>query len=141
MKNQPKLEDIAKKPNGKLHILVADDEEDVLRYDSHFFGEYSKGKYHVVFARDGQEVIEKAKREKFDLVVLDLMMPILSGEEVYMHLKKNDPQLAKKVLIRSTVLGTSYAHFVKAEGIPSLHKYAPFHEYESKIQEVLNNGH
>jgi len=126
--------------NRKVHVLVVDDEEDVFRYDHSFFENYNKGKYDVVFARDGQEAIEKAREQKFDLVVLDLIMPVMSGEDVYWNLKENDPELAKKVLVRSAVLGSDYADFVREEHIPSVRKYAPFHEFDMKIQEVLGNG-
>ena len=38
--------------------------------------------YEVVQAKDGIEGLEKFKNEYFDLILLDLMMPNLSGEEV-----------------------------------------------------------
>ena len=37
--------------------------------------------YNVVFAYDGSDAVNKAKEEKPDLIVLDVMMPIINGWE------------------------------------------------------------
>ncbi len=42
----------------------------------------TKEGYHVSIASNGQEALELFKSESIDLIVLDLMMPIMSGEEV-----------------------------------------------------------
>jgi DNA-binding response OmpR family regulator len=60
-------------------ILVVDDEKliaDSLRYS------LRKEGYEVVVAHDGQEAIERARREDPDLIVLDLMLPGVDGLEV-----------------------------------------------------------
>ena len=38
--------------------------------------------YHVLIACDGQEGFEKAKKEKPDLIILDLMLPKIDGYKV-----------------------------------------------------------
>jgi CheY-like chemotaxis protein len=48
--------------------------------------------YAVAFAESGRECIDKLREEQFDLVLLDTMMPELSGHEVLMVLK-DDPAL------------------------------------------------
>jgi DNA-binding response OmpR family regulator len=67
-------------------ILVVDDELDLvvmiaksLRY---------KG-YDVIIAKDGQEGLEKAKTQKPDLIILDLMLPRIDGYKVCELLKKD----------------------------------------------------
>ena len=60
-------------------ILVVDDEPaivDVLTYN------LEKAHYRVLVARDGEEALEQARREKPDLIILDLMLPGLDGLEV-----------------------------------------------------------
>ena len=58
--------------------------------------------YAVVIARDGREAVDKAVDGAFDVLVLDLKLPVLSGLEVYLELKKRERTLA-------TILVTGYA--------------------------------
>ena len=62
-----------------LKVLVADDEPDILeilKYNLENEG------YVVFTAKNGDEAIEKAKRNQPDLIVLDIMMPGKNGVEV-----------------------------------------------------------
>lgn len=45
--------------------------------------------YLVSLAKDGKEGLEKAKLIRYDLILLDLMLPEISGEEVCKELRKN----------------------------------------------------
>lgn len=65
-------------------ILLADDEEDV-KFVLKLYLE-SKG-YEVVTAYDGLDAIDQARREKPDVILLDLMMPVIDGYEVCRRLK------------------------------------------------------
>lgn len=46
--------------------------------------------YNVILAADGEEGLEKAKKEKVDLIILDLMLPKLHGEEVCKQIRKDE---------------------------------------------------
>lgn len=45
----------------------------------------------TVWARDGKSALEKMEKGKFDLVILDLKLPGLSGDEVLEGIRKVDP--------------------------------------------------
>jgi len=68
-------------------ILIVDDEVHLARI-LQFTLEHEG--YDVVTAFDGREAIEKAERENPDLVILDLMLPILDGYKVCNKLKCSD---------------------------------------------------
>lgn len=63
--------------------------------------------YLVSLAKDGKEGLEKAKLIRYDLILLDLMLPEISGEEVCKELRKNSDVpiivLTAKENIRSEV--------------------------------------
>lgn len=59
-------------------ILVVDDDKNICE----LLNIYLKNEgYEVVFAYDGSDAVNKAKEEKPDLIVLDVMMPIINGWE------------------------------------------------------------
>ena len=59
--------------------------------------------YRVITAEDGQDGLDKFKREGADLVLLDLMMPKLDGIETLNLLKKEEPEV---IVIMITAFGT-----------------------------------
>jgi two-component system alkaline phosphatase synthesis response regulator PhoP len=73
---------------AKGRILVVDDEI----YIVHIL-DFSLGMegYEVVTALDGEQALERARSEKPDLIVLDIMMPKLDGYETCKRLKA-DPE-------------------------------------------------
>ena len=64
-------------------ILVVDDNADLRS----FIGTILEGEYRILSACDGQEGLEKANRELPDLVVSDIMMPVMDGLEFCQALK------------------------------------------------------
>ncbi|MFC0774095.1 response regulator transcription factor [Terrimonas alba] len=60
-------------------VLIADDEPDILEILK--YNLVNEG-YEVITAKDGDEALEKARRNMPDLVVLDVMMPKKTGVEV-----------------------------------------------------------
>jgi DNA-binding response OmpR family regulator len=68
-------------------IMVVDDNEDI-RFT---VGEILKvSGYDVVFAENGMQCLEKLDSERPDLVILDIMMPVLSGWDVAARIKGNE---------------------------------------------------
>jgi len=70
------------KPDG---ILIVDDDDDFVESVKDLL--VSNG-YTVYVARNGREAIERISSNGIDILVLDLHLPILSGLETYLELKK-----------------------------------------------------
>lgn len=70
----------------KKRILLVDDEKDLV--ETMVFQLEASG-YEVVTAYDGTEGLAKAKKEKVDLIILDLMLPKMDGYKVCGLLKKD----------------------------------------------------
>jgi len=66
-------------------ILVVDDEPKVARLARDYL---EKNGFRVVTAADGQSALTTARREKPDLVILDLMLPHIDGREVCRRLRR-----------------------------------------------------
>jgi DNA-binding response OmpR family regulator len=69
---------------GLARILLVDDEQSVQTLLSY---PLRKDGYEVVSATDGQEALQRFAEQRFDLVVLDLMLPKLDGIEVCRRLR------------------------------------------------------
>ena len=83
-------------------ILVVDDEPNIRE----IVGQYlRRDGYTVVSAVDGEEALQLYKRERPDLVVLDLMLPRLSGLEVYRRLLRSEVAKHRVPLIMLTARG------------------------------------
>ncbi len=82
-------------------ILIVDDEVYILHILDFSLG--AEG-YEVITAADGEEALAKARGEKPDLVVLDVMMPKVDGFEACRRLK-NDPETRELPVILLTAKG------------------------------------
>ena len=89
------------KVQAAANILVVDDDPEIVAMLS---TRLTKRGYKVSTANDGHRALELAKREKPDLVLLDVMMPGKSGWEVARALKQ-DPVTATIKIVMVTAIG------------------------------------
>jgi DNA-binding response OmpR family regulator len=76
-------------PEAEKRVVCIEDEPEMIDLVRLILGR--KG-FHVIGANGGIEGIEAVRRERPDLVLLDLMMPDMDGWEVYQQMKA-DPDL------------------------------------------------
>jgi PAS domain S-box-containing protein len=83
---------------GTEKILFVDDEEMIIEVGRAIIENLG---YQVLIARSGQEAIEiyTKNREKIDMVILDIIMPVMAGDSIYDKLKEINPDI--KVLLSS----------------------------------------
>lgn len=120
---------------GQESILLVDDQEDVLNVGKAILRKLG---YTVFPARSGEEAltIYKEKRAAVDLVILDMVMPGMAGEEVFSILKGLNPFL--KVLLSSGYSLNGRASRIMEKGCDGFIQ-KPFNvaELSKKIREVL----
>lgn len=75
----------------KSKILVVDDDADFVEATKTVL---ESERYQVIVAYDGDEGLEKARKENPDLIILDIIMPVKDGFSAAQQLKK-EPQLSK----------------------------------------------
>ncbi len=85
----------------KFKILIADDEPDILEFLSY---NLKKEGYDVVTAEDGLQAVNKAKTEKPDVIILDIMMPNLDGIGACEHLRGLS-EFKNTIIVFLTALG------------------------------------
>lgn len=80
-----KLQQIISEHVEKPTILIIDDNNDIRQYERTLLQDY----YFVLEASDGREGLEIARKEVPDLVICDVMMPVMDGLEFTKQLKTN----------------------------------------------------
>ena len=80
-------------------VLLADDSNTILMMERMLL---AAEPYNLVAAKDGQEAYDKALSEKPDLIVLDVVMPKLTGFEVCRKLREHEQTKATPILLVTT---------------------------------------
>jgi CheY-like chemotaxis protein len=118
----------------KKKILVVEDEEGLrLFYEE----ELETEGYEVITAANGKEAIQKLEEDKPDLVVLDIVMPVMDGMEALGRILGKD----RKTPI---ILNTSYPgyrqDFMSWAADAYVTKSSDLGELKRKIKELLTKG-
>ena len=71
-------------------IMVVDNEPDIVDLTRTVL---ELGGYNVVPTYSGEECLRKLEKEKVDLVLLDIMMPGMSGWDVFNRIKKKNKEI------------------------------------------------
>lgn len=87
---------------SQIRVLVVDDDPWILRMVSSSLEK--KGSYLVDTARDGQQALLKAQQVRPDMIITDVMMPVMDGWAFVQQLR-TDPELADVPVLFLTALG------------------------------------
>jgi two-component system cell cycle sensor histidine kinase/response regulator CckA len=123
---------------GQETILLVDDEEHIRELCKRSL---SQAGYTILTANDGQEALElyREKAVEIDLVVLDLIMPIMEGHKCFEELRKIDP--AVKVIIASGYSAHGPAkRAVEAGARGFIRKPYNLSELLGSVRQVLDEG-
>ena len=88
-----------------IKILLVDDEPDILEIIGY---NLSNEGYQIITAENGIKAIKKAKKEKPQLIILDVMMPEMDGIEACENIRKI-PELKETIITFLTARGEDYS--------------------------------
>lgn len=91
--------------NKDIKILIVDDEPDILEFMQY---NLKKEGYVVLTGKNGREAIEIAKKEKPQLIILDIMMPEMDGIEACRQLREV-PMLKNVIITFLTARNEEYS--------------------------------
>jgi two-component system phosphate regulon response regulator PhoB len=92
-------------------VIIVEDEEDILQLLEYNF---QNAGFATVLSRDGHDALAKIRRQRPDLVVLDIMLPGLDGFEVCRQIKR-DPKVSQVPVIMLTARGEEVDRIVGLE--------------------------
>ncbi len=120
-------------------ILVVDDEPDILEFLKY---NLEKEGYQVVTADNGEDGLKVAKSERPDLIILDIMMPIMDGVEVCRVLRGN-PDFDQTVIAFLTAREEDFSQIAALEtgGDDYITKPIRPRVFVTRIKALLRRGH
>jgi nitrogen-specific signal transduction histidine kinase len=123
---------------GKETVLLVDDEDIVLDVGTQML---EKMGYKVLVAKSGKDTIDiyKANRNKIDMVVLDMIMPEMSGGKTYDRIKQIDPNV--RVLLSSGYSREGKATDILERGCNGfIQKPFNMKELSRRVREILDEA-
>jgi len=95
--------------NSEYNILTVDDSSSMRSMIKFTLGESG---YHCDEAENGAIALEKAQEKKYDLILMDINMPVMDGIEAIGYLREMDQYKNKPIIVLSTESGKE----IKAKG-------------------------
>ncbi len=83
-----------------VRILLVDDSKAILQENERVL---IKAGYEVICAEDGESALKLAREEKPDLILLDMILPKMSGPDVLRHLKQDPATASIPVVVLSSL--------------------------------------
>ncbi len=119
------------------HVLLIDDDTTLLRL---FGGYLEKGGFQVIYAHDGNEGREMARRLQPDIILLDLTLPVLDGDEVSRMLKNEDltKDIPLIILTNADVSQEAQMLFKERGAADYLHKSVQEDELIQRVNAVIS---
>ena len=125
----------------ETRVLVVEDEPTISQICQRVL---SHNGYAVTLACDGQAAQSRLLIDSFDVCIIDIRTPRMSGEELYEWILANRPELARGVILTTgDVISGDTAKFLATAGRPNLPKpFAPTEllEIVNIVAAGLNNG-
>jgi two-component system, OmpR family, alkaline phosphatase synthesis response regulator PhoP len=97
--------------NSEITILLVDDEPDILEFLGY---NLEKEGYRVLKAKNGQKALKLTREHKPQLVILDVMMPVMDGMVTCTEIRKI-PELAGTLIAFLTARGEDYSQIAGLE--------------------------
>ncbi len=94
-----------------MKILLVDDSKPILHENARAL---QKAGYEVVCAEDGESALKLAREHKPDLILLDMILPKISGPEVLKRLKNDAATAAVPVVVLSSLTEKNRQKLIEA---------------------------
>ncbi|MDY6876525.1 MAG: response regulator [Chloroflexota bacterium] len=122
--------------SGKKRILIVDDNEEFCANLSDILD--LKG-YRVVIAYDGFQALEMTRESGFDLVLMDVRMPVMDGVETFKKFKEIAPQ-TPVIMVTAFAVEELIKDALREGAFGSLRKPLDFERLFALIEAALPNG-
>ena len=117
-------------------ILIVDDEPEILNILKARLKTFG---FEICTAREGSEAVEKVKTEKPDLIIMDVLMPHMTGFEAMKQIRK-DPESSEIPAIVISAHTAVKDYFSDIPGIEFMQKSHDSKELMDKVKAMLGQA-
>ncbi len=120
-----------------IKILIADDDLLILK----LMGKFLKKEGHVIESvRNGADCLERIRQSTYDLVISDMIMPDLRGDQLIDILMEEKPEVLKRlILCTGDILDREKLEYFESAGVHLLYKPFEMKELKKKIMQVFGS--
>ncbi len=116
-------------------ILFIDDEPSLCSLVKEFL---TRQGHDVVVASTGEEGLQNAQEGDFDVIVCDMRLPGISGEDVCMGVLEEKPEMADRIMVATgDILSPQTQDFFDRTGLPHIHKPFTLEDLKDAIARLL----
>lgn len=120
---------------GAAHILVVDDEQEVLELIARSL---QREGYQVDAVSDGQTALSRISETSYDLILCDVRMSGLSGQDIYRMIADQDIDLLRRIIfITGDTMSPATRRFLEGTDAPYLDKPFELADLLKKVQTVI----
>lgn len=125
----------AVQPERQYHVLVVDDEAAIAELIARLLRERG---YTVDICRDGGAALDRINRTAYDLLICDVRMPGMSGDELFANLSQRAPHLTRRVLfVSGDTASYSTREFLERSGVRYVEKPFDAAEFVNIVRQAL----
>ena len=117
-------------------ILLVDDDDLILRLLQKVLESWEAS---IETASNGKDALSKLASRHFDLMICDLQMPEMSGQELFDHVQDNALLPPQRILFLTGDKRSETKEFLDRSGSYFLYKPIQFLEFANQVQAVLSN--
>ncbi len=122
------------KKTGSKNILLVDDDDLTLQLLQKVL---EAENVHIEMAQNGKEAIEKLAATKFNLVICDIQMPEIRGEELFQHIQKNALLTPHQIIFLTADKSAEVKKFLENSGCSYVYKPFAMLQFAQEVESAL----
>ena len=124
------------KPARAKNILLVDDDDLILKLLRKVLESWEAN---IEVALNGKEALSKLASRNYDLMICDIHMPEMTGEELFHHIQENALLPPQRIIFLTGDKRTPVKEFLDKSGCYYLFKPIQFLDFSGHVQDVLSN--
>ncbi len=118
-------------------LIVEDDATMIAIYEAMFHGK--EASYQIVVEKDARMAFLRLAKEKFDLVILDMVMDPMDGETFYSCTRSDERLKGVPIMIVSVLNPANYEHLKKMNNLTFLQKPVEEEQLFRQIENIFSS--
>lgn len=117
-------------------ILIVDDEEMIANALKIILAEEGT----IEWSANGREALDKITETSYDVLIVDMNMPVMDGMEFYREAVKSFSTIKERIVFFTGALDEKYLFFIRENNLRYLAKPAELKDIRNSVREIVNRN-